>query len=105
MKTLIRLAIILLLILGAVYFFTFRFKGKKVEIELKKEPGLQEVKTKAEEMEKRAIDTVKKAIPEGKIKGVRQEKPHQGIQEQESTEEDREALRQIIREKLKEDQK
>lgn len=90
MKTLFRLVILLLIAAGVAYFFTFRMKGSKVEIEMKKKPGLQEIAGRAEKIEKKAVEEVKKVIPG---KGPPQDEP---------SEEDRSALKKILREKLKE---
>jgi len=100
MKTLMRLFFLALLLGGAVYFFTFRMKGKKVEIEMKEVPGFQEVKDKARDAEKKAIRTGKELLSSKKASAT---KPN-AIEpiEEEPSEEDRETLRKIIREKSEE---
>jgi len=100
MKTLMRLIFLALLLGGAVFFFTFKMKGKRVEIEMKEVPGFQEVKETARDAEKKAIRTGKELLYRKNATKPHATKPNafEPIEE-EPTEEDRETLRKIIREK------
>jgi len=103
MKTLMRLLFLALLLGWAVYFFTFKMKGKKVEIEMKEVPGFQEVKDKARDAEKKAIRTGKELLIRKNAIKPRATKPNASETiEEEPSEEDRETLRKIIREKSEE---